>query len=180
MLDKPNKMHAALLGGLIIGTISGIPGLSLLNCCCCAGILLGGVFSVYFYKKEFTNDMSVMESSDALILGIIAGIVGAVVASVIGSIIVALFGSVEEKLIMEFFDRFVSKMEARGALPADSFDQMRDEFERSLTESQTLSGMLKNLFFTLIIYPIFSMLGGLIGFGLFGRKKPQSSPPMRG
>jgi hypothetical protein len=33
----------------------------------------------------------------------------------------------------------------------------------------------------LILYPIFSMLGGLIGFGIFGRKKPipPQQPPLQ-
>ena len=69
MFEKPSKLRSAILGGLIIGAISGIPGLNLLNCCCCAGILLGGAMSVYLYRQEFTNEMPPMESSDALILG---------------------------------------------------------------------------------------------------------------
>ena len=60
MIEKPNKLRSAILGGLVIGAISGIPGLNLLNCCCCAGILLGGAMSVYLYRKEFTNEMPPM------------------------------------------------------------------------------------------------------------------------
>jgi hypothetical protein len=174
MMEKPNKIRAAALGGLAIAIISGVPGLNVVNCCCCAGIMLGGVLAVHFHRKEFTDQMPPMESSDALILGIIAGIIGALGASLIGGIVMTLFGAVEERLVMDFFERFFSKLEDRGSIPPGTMDQMRDEFVRSMQEAQTVGGMLKNLFFALIIYPIFSMLGGLIGFGLFFKKK---NPP---
>ena len=41
-----------------------------------------------------------------------------------------------------------------------------------MKEKLTFGSILRSLIFTPIIYPIFSMLGGLIGFGIFGKKEP--------
>src|SRR3990172_10679909 len=70
MPNKPDKIRVSLICGAIIGAVWAIPGLNLINCCCCAGVILGGVLAVYLYKQEFTEEMQPMESSDAVILGI--------------------------------------------------------------------------------------------------------------
>ena len=177
MFEKPSKLRPAILGGLIIGAISGIPGLNLLNCCCCAGILLGGALAVYLYRHEFTGEMPPMESSDALILGIIAGIIGALVTTFLSALITLILGPVEAETIRNLID----KLENRGKIPQDMLDKFHDLFEQSIKEGRTIGGILSSLIFNLILYPIFSMLGGLIGYGIFGKKKPAvpPQPPMQ-
>jgi hypothetical protein len=181
MFEKPSKLRPAILGGLIVGAISGIPGLNLLNCCCCAGILLGGAMSVYFYKQEFTNEMPPMESSDALILGIVSGIIGALITTFLSATITLILGPVETEMIRNFMEKLMQKLEDRGSLPPGTMDNMRDQFEQAMKEGGTMGGILRSLVYALILYPIFSMLGGLIGFGIFGKKKstPQQQPPLQ-
>jgi len=171
MFEKPNKLRSALMGGAVIGLLSGVPGLNLLNCCCCLGIMLGGVFAVYAYRREFTDEMPPMESSDALIIGIIAGIIGAVGASVISGLFNVVFGPIEERLLRGFWDKLVQRLEEQGGVPGGSVDDLRAQMDRSMAESRSLGGMLRGLVFALILYPIFAMLGALIGFAFF-RKKP--------
>lgn len=181
MHEKPHKQRAALLGGLIIGAISGLPGLNLLNCCCCAGILVGGALSVYLYRQEFSPEMPPMESSDALILGIISGIIGAVITTVLSATITLILGPVETEMMRDIMEKFVQKMEDRGAIPPGTMDEMSSKFDEALKEGSTIGGILRSLVYALILYPIFSMLGGLIGFSLFGRKKhtePPAEPPL--
>ncbi|MGD0037815.1 MAG: hypothetical protein ABSC53_11045 [Bacteroidota bacterium] len=176
MIEKPNKLRSAILGGLIIGAISGIPGLNLLNCCCCAGILLGGAMSVYLYRQEFKNEMPPMESSDALILGIVAGIIGALITTCLSAIITLILGPVETQMMRNFMEKLTQKLENNGSVPSGTLDNMRDQFEQSLKESGTIGGILRSLVYALILYPIFSMLGGLIGYGILGKKKPTIPP----
>jgi hypothetical protein len=45
-----------------------------------------------------------------------------------------------------------------------------------MKESGKIGGILRSLVYALILYPIFSMLGGLIGYGIFGKKKPTIPP----
>ena len=175
MFEKPSKLRSVILGGLIIGAISGIPGLNLLNCCCCAGILLGGAISVYLYKQEFTHEMPPMESSDALILGIISGIIGALITTFLGAMITLVFGQIETEMVRNLLD----KLENQGTFPQSLIDKLRNQFEETIKEGRTVGGILGSMIIDLIIFPIFSMLGGLIGFGIFGKKKetiPPSAP----
>ncbi len=178
MFEKPNKHRSAIIGGLIIGAISGLPGLNFINCCCCAGIMLGGGISVYLYSSEFKVEMAPLESSDALILGIIAGIIGALLSTLIGVIIVLSFGPVEVEMARSFFERLTEKLENSGSVPAGTLDNLREQFDDAIKEASTVGGVLRSLIYSLIIYPIFSMLGGLICFSFFCKKKPTSSMPM--
>jgi hypothetical protein len=59
-------------------------------------------------------------------------------------------------------------------------DDLRDKLEQAMKEGGTIGGILRSLVYALILYPIFSMLGGLIGYGIFGKKKPKVPliPPM--
>lgn len=172
MLDKPSKWRAALFGGVAIGLISGVPVVSLINCCCCAGILGGGIFTYYLYREEHAEGMEPLESSDALILGIMAGLIGAFVQAAIHGIMVLLFSGVQENLMRGIMGKIIDRLESSGNFPGDALDQMRDEVERSMRESNTMWGVMLNLFMSLIIYPIFAMLGGLLGYGIFRSKKP--------
>ncbi|MGD0590814.1 MAG: hypothetical protein ABSA44_08455 [Bacteroidota bacterium] len=177
MIEKPSKLRAAVLGGLIVGTISGLPGLNFLNCCCCAGILFGGAMAVYLYRQEFTNEMPPMESSDALVLGIMAGIIGALITTFLSAMVSLILGPVETEMVRNFLDKFGQKFENSGSLPPGTMDDLRDKLELAMKEGRTIGGILRSLVYALILYPIFSMLGGLIGFGIFGKKKP-TVPPM--
>jgi hypothetical protein len=78
-------------------------------------------------------------------------------------------------------EKVTQKLEDRGSVPQGTLDNMRDQFEQSLKEAGTIGGTLRSLVYALILYPIFSMLGGLIGFGIFGKKKPTlpQEPPMQ-
>ncbi len=51
MPEKPSKLMPALYGGVIMGLISGIPFLNLVNCLCCAGVMLGGFMAVFFTRR---------------------------------------------------------------------------------------------------------------------------------
>ena len=176
MLDKPNKWRSALIGGVVIGLVSGIPVISLVNCCCCAGILGGGVFTYYLYRNEHVEGMVPLESSDALILGIMAGVVGAFVQAVIHGFMILLFAGVQQELMRNIMGGIIDRLERSGGFPSDAIDQMRDQIERSLRESNTMWGVMLNLFMSLIIYPIFAMLGGLLGYAMFRTKKPEQTP----
>jgi hypothetical protein len=177
MYEKPSKLRASLFGGLILGVLSGLPGLSLINCCCCAGILFGGAMSVYLYRQEFSEEMPPLESSDALVLGIMSGIVGALVATFLTAIVSHFFGPLQTELVRGFVEKIGQKLEDSGSLPPGSMEDMSDKLEQAIKEGGSISGILSSLIYALILYPIFSMIGGLIGFGIFGKKKT-TVPPM--
>jgi hypothetical protein len=178
MFEKPSKLRTTLLGGLIIGAITGTPVISILNmCCCCGGVMLCGMMSLYLYRQEFKEDVQLLESSDALIVGIMTGLAGAFIGTILAVLINFILGPIDKQIMI----KLLSWAESQGSLPPDTLikaDEMMQTFQKSIEEGIKLRDILGNLLFNLIIYPIFSMLGGLIGFGIFGKKKPVA-PPMQ-
>jgi hypothetical protein len=121
--------------------------------------------------------MPPMESSDALILGIVSGIIGALITTFLNATISLILGPVETEMMRSFMEKLMQKLEDRGSLPPGTIDTMRDQMAQAIKEGTTIGGILRSLVYSLILYPIFSMLGGLIGFGIFGKKKSTLHPP---
>jgi len=164
MQPKPSIVIPALYGGIIIAVISAVPGLNLLNCLCCAGVLLGGAMSVFFYKKDLTPQHPPLTSGDALQLGVLAGVFGAIIGSAISAAILAAFGDVSRHFIMSFMEQY------RNEFPPETFDQM----ERGMAMGGGF--WLIALVTSLVIDAIFGLLGGLIGYAIW-KPKPGAMPP---
>ncbi len=177
MLEKPNKIRIALICGGVIGIVSSIPGLSLINCCCCAGVWLGGVLAMYLYKQQFTEGMPPLESSDALMLGLMAGVVGAFVATIVNVLILVTFGPVEAELVRSIVGKVLDRMAEQGSMPSDMVDTLKDQIEQSIKDAGRMSNIFGGLFITLIVYPIFTILGALLGYSIFRPKTPQQATP---
>jgi len=129
------------------------------------------------YRQEYTDDMEPMESSDAIILGIMAGGVAAFAALFFNLIFIALFGDVAREMVRAFVGSLIEQMEESGNMPPDALDQMKTEFERSIGQSRTLTGYLADLFVNLIINPLFAMVGALIGYSMFKPKRNLHNTP---
>ena len=162
MQPKPDRLMPALYGGLVIAGISAIPGLNLINVCCCAGILLGGFLAVFFYKQELTPGMDPLTSNDCVRLGAFAGVIAAVAGTVISVLVMLVFGNIAIEMMMKIVHRM------NVELPAN-VEQMIDQ---GMEEKPSFFGMMFSLFFNLIIDGIFSTIGGLIGWSVF-KPKPQ-------
>lgn len=164
MPEKANKVMPALYGGIIMGVISGIPGLNLINCLCCAGILFGGFMGVFFYKKDLTEKMPPLSSGDAVVVGALSGVFGAIVGSIITAVIFYSVGNIGAEFAMRFLDRF------RDQMPPGTLDQ----FEENIR----FAGLsVFHFFISLVLDVIFGLLGGLIGYAVFKPKQAPVMPP---
>lgn len=163
MPEKPNKLMPALYGGLIIGVISGVPGLSLVNCCCCAGVLFGGMMAVFFYQKDLMPDMGPLTSADTLQLGALAGVFGALVGTVFHVVVMLAFGDVSNAMLMEFMSNFRDKM------PPGTWEEMEGKLAAN---TLTAAALFIQLISSLVLDAVFGLLGGLIGYAIW-KPKPQ-------
>lgn len=172
MLEKPSKLRIALISGAVIGAVSSVPGISLINCCCCAGVWLGGVLALYLYKQQLTEGMPPLESSDALMLGLMAGVIGAFTATIVNVLILVTFGPVEAELVKSIVEKVLDRMAEQGSMTPDMIDMLRDQIDQSIRDAGRASNIFGGLFIALIVYPIFTILGALLGFAIFRPKTP--------
>jgi hypothetical protein len=152
-----SKLQPALLGGLLIGVLSALPFVS---ACCCLWIIVGGVLTTYLLQERSTT---AVDTGDAVVAGLLAGLIGAVIATAVSQLIALARG-------MSFADG-IDMLMGRGDLPPEISGAL--ERVRDLPAAVFVVG---SLVLSLVIYPIFSMLGALLGIALF-RRTPPPPPP---
>jgi hypothetical protein len=150
----------ALLGGLLIGVLSSLPVVSAGNLCCCLWVVLGGLLTVYLQQQSRPDPL---ETSEALIGGLLAGIVGAVISGLVGM------------LMMSFTADFLQPEMQRALEENPEIPPHVRDFMLRIMSGESL-GLIMMLVF-LPVYAIFAMLGALLGLAFF-RKKPPVVPPV--
>lgn len=158
METNPSKLMPAVWGGVLIGAVSGIPFLSIVNCACCAGVMSGGVLAVYLYRRVLDPTLPV-QSNDGAVLGLLAGVFGAIIGTVIG----AAFGVA----YFDFMDRISDYIDDPEVL---------NQLEIFQEYAATKMFLLISFFTSLIIDCLFGLIGGLIGVSMFGKAKGTPMP----
>lgn len=156
----PSKAQPAFWGGLFIGVLSALPFVSALNACCCLWVIAGGVLTSYLLQERSSVPIT---AGDGAVTGLLAGAIGAVIASVLGLLIALAQGATGP----ESLDQLLGQ----GDLPpevAQVFDRMR--------ELPASVWYLAPFLFFLVVFPIFGILGGLLGVAIF-RRTPPPPPP---
>jgi hypothetical protein len=151
------KLQPALLGGLLIGVLSALPFVSM---CCCLWVIAGGVLTTYLLQERMTTPVT---AGDATIAGLLAGIVGAILATVLSQLLAMARG-------LNFADA-INDLIGQGRLPPEmtgALEQVRD--------MPPAIFIIGSLLVSMFIYPIFSMLGALLGVALFKRQPPPPPP----
>jgi hypothetical protein len=171
MNPRPDKFIPALYGGVIMGLISSIPFLNLVNCLCCAGVLFGGFLAVMFYKNNFTPDTPPFTSGDCMAVGALAGVVGAVVGTALSLVFIAMFGDVARQFLLNVLRN------SNLQFPPE----LLDKIEEGMSEGTSFFRVIFRFFPSLIVDTLFGLLGGLIGYSIFKPKQqlPVAPPPMQ-
>jgi hypothetical protein len=155
-------MQPALWGGLFIGVLSSLPFVSGFNACCCLWVLCGGVLTSYLLQERSATAIT---PSDGAVGGLVAGAVGAVVTSVLSLAFTLMQGLTPSRAFDEMLEG------AGGDVPAEVtafFEQLRNVPDAVW--------YIAPLVISLIVFPIFGMLGGLLGAAIF-KKTPPPPPP---
>jgi hypothetical protein len=148
-------IQPALLGGLFIGVVSALPGVSLGNCCCCLWVVCGGLLASYLLQYDRPAPITTGEGA---LVGLAAGIVGAVVWLGAAIAVNVMMGPVQERMIEQVLERTPN-------MPPD----VRELFESMRNQD---AGPLSYLFGFVVVLgagTIFSTLGGVLGATLFRR-----------
>jgi hypothetical protein len=154
------KRHQpAILGGLFIGVLSSLPVVRGANVCCCLWVVLGGLLTVYLQQQ---NRPDPVETSDAVIGGLIAGLIGAVITVAGQAIMLTFTGPLVQ-------DQLQQALEAARDLPPEI-----RQFVTNLTSGHNL--LLLSLAVDVPVFAVFGMLGALLGTAFFKKKVPPAPP----
>ena len=143
-------MMPALLGGLFIGVLSGLPIIGICNCCC-LWIISGGILSAYLEQQNHPTSLTLSQGAR---VGLIAGVIGAVLWLVI--------------------DSALSPIQARfmGDLMRSARD-LPPELQTLLEQVEAGRGPgIIYSFFLLCLCAIVSTIGGMIGAAYFKKDVP--------
>jgi hypothetical protein len=164
---KASKLQPALLGGLVIGTLSALPVISMGNCACCLWVILGGALATYLLQQAQPTPV---DGVDGAITGLLAGLVGAIVGSLLAIPIQMLMGPMQGDLLRRI-------LEQGGE---DIPGEMRDTLQSLARGGIGGALMLLGLLMSLVVNSIFGALGGLLGTAMFKPMMPPSPPPVPG
>jgi len=164
MNNTPNKLAPVILSAMVMILISSIPVLNLLNMVCCAGIILGGFIGVYSYSRQLANTTILLMQKDAIMIGLLSGIIAAIVQTGIG-------------LAISLFSKNNPMAEAMEMLSGMGKDippevmQILDKFSGEFTQygySPTLT--IISLVIHLVLFPLFGILGSYIGYAMLKKR----------
>src|SRR5436190_13964844 len=97
-----NKLKPAVIGGVVLGLLSVIPFVSVVNVCCCLWAILGGMLATYLYVK---NSPTPVTPGEGAVVGALAGIIGAVISVILGIPISLAMGSTMRNLVVSLLVR---------------------------------------------------------------------------
>jgi hypothetical protein len=156
-------LKPALMGALVMGVLSALPGVSLGNCCCCAWLVTGGLVAAYMLQSGTPQPIAL---GDGALVGLLAGLFGAVVNMLISVPVNLLTGPIQQQLVQRFAD-------SQPDLP-ENFRQMLDNIG---TGTVSVIGTIMGFFIMLVLGAIFSSLGGVLGAFFFKKKAAEVPPP---
>ena len=166
-----NKMRPALIGGVVLGLLSSIPFVNLVNTCCCAWVLMGGALAAYLYIKQSPTPVTPGEAAQ---VGLLAGVVGTVLLFVVGIPLGLVAGDAMNAMLVKFFE---------GVNP-QAAEAMRQavEQQQNMPLSQRLPQMIGFSLMNAVVTILFATLGGLLGVAIFEKRKgagggTMSAPP---
>ncbi len=155
-----NKIKPALIGGVILGLLSAIPFVGVVNACCCAWAIVGGLAATYFYVKDSATPA---RPADGAVLGVIAGLIGAVIYVILGIPLGILTGNATLALIASIMGNI--NPEAAIAM----------EQQAALMQNQSVGALILSsipgALIGAVLLIIFATIGGLIGVPLFEKRK---------
>ena len=163
MVENPSKLQPALLGGLVLGLCSVIPGISYGNLCCCGWGIVGGALAAYLLIRR--SPVLPVTKGDGATAGAFAGIVGSLIYLAIGV-----------PLTLLQWNSLIAQMEQRSDnLPDAASRQMMTQIVGTMQNHPVLITLGVWLIFAIVGIGV-AALGGLIGVAMFEKRKGQYPP----
>lgn len=162
--ESPDNFNSVLIGSGVIFFIGIVPFLNLINVCC-LGMLLGGGVAVWHYVNQYSLSLT---SGEGFKIGALAGLLGGLAGLVAGYVLLALF---DYQPGAEEIKNFVLNL--AGSDPAVRA-QMEESFREQSENALSASSIAISTATTVILYPLFAGLGGIVAASMFKKGSPQA------
>ncbi len=163
-----SKLRPAIIGGVVMGLLSGLPYVSLGNVACCLWVVLGGALATYLYIRQSPTPVDMGEGA---LLGLLAGVFGMVVRLIVGVPIAIMTGYPVEHTIINLMERMNPEQAERYRQGIEAL-MTRPFFEQFFASIFSLGTLL-----IFIITVVFALVGGLVAVPLFEKRKTDAGPP---
>jgi hypothetical protein len=168
-MNEERMLKPALTGGVLLGILSSLPLINLVNCICCAWVIGGGILAAYMYVKDSPIPVTL---GRGVALGLFTGIIGTIV-TVVFSIPLSMLMHNAGMGIVEQIRQAVDQV-------PDMPPETREAFESFIArEGMGVFFFAASTLVMLVVYSAVAMLGGAIGVALFEKRK-QGAPPAGG
>jgi hypothetical protein len=164
--DQADKIKPAIIGGSVMAIISTVPYLNMLNCLCCAGIILGGIAAVYFYQKSLPQSEPILRTKHGLILGAFAGIFGAILETFITVFIIYFSTNYFNDIHIEI-EKSIEGLQEDGTDIPEILFQVQGTIASFIEEIEQHGFSFVLTMIILVFNTLKNVLFGLLG-GLFG------------
>lgn len=176
---KPDKMRPSLIGGALLGVAMAVLGfvstlapiLGCLGCAACCALPPGAGFLASFLYLKNAPPMAEKPYGDGAVLGLLAGVFGAVVGTIV---------SVPLQFVQRSMGLMPDPEEIMGQLQdANLPPEFVDLMEKFMTSTAGFSivGILMGFFFSLLVYGVLSLIGGIIGVAVLHEPRVESGTP---
>ncbi|MCX6156895.1 MAG: hypothetical protein NTY74_02835 [Ignavibacteriae bacterium] len=165
-----NRLLPVIWGFIVMTLISVMPIINFINLFFCAGIIFGGLAGVFSFNKQLTVHGMSLTFKDAVMIGILSGVLSAVAVSGF-NIITLMYSSVNPvseslKMLGDFGKDLPSEVNKQ-------LDNLSGEFTKyGYSPTLAVFTFISNLF----IYPLFGAVGALLGATIINNKKKTDTP----
>lgn len=163
-MNQNGMLKPAVIAGVLIGILSAVPPLSLLNCACCAWVIGGGILAAHLYVK---NSPAPVTLGSGVALGLLSGAIGGIVSTIFNIPVQILMSSV----LAEYADQARKMLSELPNLPP----ALREILTSATSGSLTVLSVILSGFFNLVVYALIAMLGGVLGVAIFEKRKIEGS-----
>lgn len=165
-MQKPGKIIPILIGALMIVVISSFPVLNFINFFFCAGVIAGSIAGVYYYNKKLVPASLPLTYKDGAIIGGVSGFLGAVI-----SIIIVIFAVLLLKILNIDFASVVEEIFRKFGLPAHRSGLSHRMIDEYREHGFSITHIILVTIAYGITYPLFGIIGGIIGTAYFNKKR---------
>lgn len=167
-MNDGGMLKPALIAGVLLGILSIVPGLQLVNCACCAWVIGGGILAAHLYVK---SSIVAVTLGRGMVLGLLTGGIGGMVYILFSiPLLIVMSGGTGR-----YFEQARQSLYGVPNLP----QALREALASMPTGGSELAVLLVITGLLMIVaFSLPGMLGGLIGVALFEKRKIEGPTPV--